>query len=108
LRYQAYHDPLTGLGNRNLFTEQVNARIVLPTPDLLPVVLFVDLDDFKVVNDSMGHVAGDHLLVAVADRVRSCVRAGDVAARLGGDEFAILLDDVPGPQPLAFGLPADP
>jgi diguanylate cyclase (GGDEF)-like protein len=95
LRYQAYHDPLTGLGNRNLFTEQVNARIVLPTPDLLPVVLFVDLDDFKVVNDSMGHVAGDHLLVAVADRVRNCVRAGDVAARLGGDEFAILLDDVP-------------
>jgi diguanylate cyclase (GGDEF)-like protein len=95
LRYQAYHDPLTGLGNRSLFTEQVNARLVLPTPDLLPVVLFVDLDDFKVVNDSLGHVAGDHLLVAVADRVRNCVRTGDVAARLGGDEFAILLDDVP-------------
>jgi diguanylate cyclase (GGDEF)-like protein len=95
LRYQAYHDPLTGLGNRNLFTEQVNARLATPTADLLPVVLFIDLDDFKVVNDSLGHVAGDHLLVAVADRVRNCVRAGDVAARLGGDEFAILLDDVP-------------
>jgi diguanylate cyclase (GGDEF)-like protein len=95
LRHQAYHDPLTGLGNRSLFAEQVNARILRPGPGLLPVVLFIDLDDFKIVNDSLGHVAGDRLLVAVADRVRSCVRSGDVAARLGGDEFAILLDDVP-------------
>ena len=94
LRHQAYHDPLTGLANRSLFTEQVNARLVRPGPGLLPVVLFIDLDDFKVVNDSLGHVAGDRLLVAVADRVRNCVRSGDVAARLGGDEFAILLDDV--------------
>jgi diguanylate cyclase (GGDEF)-like protein len=94
LRHQAYHDPLTGLANRSLFTDQVNARILTPGPGLLPVVLFIDLDDFKVVNDSLGHVAGDRLLVAVADRVRNCVRSGDVAARLGGDEFAILLDDV--------------
>ena len=94
LRHQAYHDPLTGLANRSLFTEQVNARLTQPGPGLLPVVLFIDLDDFKVVNDSLGHVAGDRLLVAVADRVRNCVRSGDVAARLGGDEFAILLDDV--------------
>jgi diguanylate cyclase (GGDEF)-like protein len=94
LRHQAYHDPLTGLANRSLFAEQVNARLVKPGPGLLPVVLFIDLDDFKVVNDSLGHVAGDRLLVAVADRVRNCVRSGDVAARLGGDEFAILLDDV--------------
>jgi diguanylate cyclase (GGDEF)-like protein len=94
LRHQAYHDPLTGLANRSLFTEQVNARLIRPGPGLLPVVLFIDLDDFKVVNDSLGHVAGDRLLVAVADRVRNCVRSGDVAARLGGDEFAILLDDV--------------
>ena len=93
LRYQAYHDPLTGLANRSLFVEQVDGRITRSAPGRRPVVLFVDLDDFKVVNDTLGHVAGDHLLVAVADRVRGCVRSGDVAARLGGDEFAILLDD---------------
>jgi diguanylate cyclase (GGDEF)-like protein len=95
LRYQAYHDPLTGLANRSLFADQVNGRIAIPGRALVPVVLFIDLDDFKVVNDTLGHIVGDRLLVAVADRVRACVRAGDVAARLGGDEFAILLDDGP-------------
>jgi diguanylate cyclase (GGDEF)-like protein len=93
LRYQAYHDPLTGLANRSLFVDQVNDRIATRANGSLPVVLFIDLDDFKVVNDTLGHVAGDRLLVAVADRVRNCVRAGDVAARLGGDEFAVLLED---------------
>ena len=93
LRYQAYHDPLTGLANRSLFVEQVDERIVAAGGGRRPVVLFVDLDDFKVVNDTLGHVAGDRLLVAVADRVRGCVRSGDLAARLGGDEFAILLAD---------------
>jgi diguanylate cyclase (GGDEF)-like protein len=93
LRYQAYHDPLTGLANRSLFVEQVNERLDAGERASRPVVLFVDLDDFKVVNDTLGHVAGDRLLVAVADRVRGCVRATDVAARLGGDEFAILLED---------------
>jgi diguanylate cyclase (GGDEF)-like protein len=93
LRYQAYHDPLTGLANRSLFLEQVDERIQAEGVDRRPVVLFVDLDDFKVVNDTLGHVAGDRLLIAVADRVRGCVRANDVAARLGGDEFAILLED---------------
>ena len=93
LRYQAYHDPLTGLANRSLFVDQVNERIANDEDGLRPVVLFIDLDDFKVVNDTLGHRAGDQLLVAVADRVRSCVRAGDIAARLGGDEFALLLDD---------------
>jgi diguanylate cyclase (GGDEF)-like protein len=93
LRYQAYHDPLTGLANRRLFLEQVNERIAVDREGLVPVVLFVDLDDFKVVNDTLGHTAGDRLLIAVADRVRSCVRTGDVAARLGGDEFALLLED---------------
>ena len=93
LRFQAYHDPLTGLANRSLFVEQVNERIVDQPADLSPVVLFIDLDDFKVVNDTLGHTAGDRLLVAVADRVRNCVRSGDLAARLGGDEFALLLED---------------
>jgi diguanylate cyclase (GGDEF)-like protein len=93
LRYQAYHDPLTGLANRSLFLDQVNERIAHDRSGLVPVVLFIDLDDFKVVNDTLGHTAGDRLLVAVADRVKSCVRTGDIAARLGGDEFALLLED---------------
>ena len=95
LRYQAYHDPLTGLANRSLLVEQVEDRISHVESGRRPVVLFIDLDDFKVVNDTLGHVAGDRLLIAVADRVRGCVRTGDVAARLGGDEFAILMDDTP-------------
>jgi diguanylate cyclase (GGDEF)-like protein len=93
LRYQAYHDPLTNLGNRSLFVERVDERLARSTPGKVPVVLFLDLDDFKVVNDTLGHAAGDRLLAAAADRIRSCVRADDVAARLGGDEFAVLIED---------------
>ena len=93
LRFQAYHDPLTGLANRSLFLDQVNERIAVGRADVGPVVLFIDLDDFKIVNDTLGHTAGDRLLVAVADRVRNCVRSGDLAARLGGDEFALLMED---------------
>ena len=95
LRYQAYHDPLTGLPNRTLFLEKVVARIGHPS-DKMPVVLFLDLDDFKVVNDTLGHAAGDRLLADVAARLRTVLRSDDVAARLGGDEFAVLLDDDPG------------
>jgi diguanylate cyclase (GGDEF)-like protein len=97
LRHQAYHDSLTGLPNRALFTEQVEFRLAHAATGspLTPVVLFLDLDDFKIVNDTLGHAAGDRLLVAVAERVQSCVRSGDLAARLGGDEFAILLEDRP-------------
>ena len=91
LRYQAYHDPLTNLGNRSLFVERVDERLAKPAGDKVPVVLFLDLDDFKVVNDTLGHAAGDRLLAAAADRIRSCVRTDDLAARLGGDEFAILI-----------------
>jgi diguanylate cyclase (GGDEF)-like protein len=93
LRYQAYHDPLTNLGNRSLFVERVDERLARATAGKVPVVLFLDLDDFKVVNDTLGHAAGDRLLAAAADRIRSCVRADDVAARLGGDEFAVLIED---------------
>jgi diguanylate cyclase (GGDEF)-like protein len=95
LRYQAYHDPLTNLGNRSLFVERVNERLGQRTAGKVPVVLFLDLDDFKVVNDTLGHAAGDRLLAAAADRIRGCVRSDDVAARLGGDEFAILVEDLP-------------
>src|SRR5206468_7136040 len=72
LKYQAYHDSLTHLGNRSLFVERVDERLGQPARDKVPVVLFLDLDDFKVVNDTLGHAAGDRLLAAAADRIRSC------------------------------------
>ena len=95
LRYQAYHDPLTNLANRSLFVERVDERLAQPAREKVPVVLFLDLDDFKVVNDTLGHAAGDRLLSAAAERIRGCVRTDDLAARLGGDEFAILIEDEP-------------
>jgi diguanylate cyclase (GGDEF)-like protein len=95
LRFQAYHDPLTGLANRMLFLERAEQQLDRVLPDGMPVLLFLDLDDFKVVNDTLGHAAGDRLLIDVADRLRDVLRPGDVAARLGGDEFAVLLDDGP-------------
>ncbi len=89
LHQQAYHDALTGLPNRAYFAERV-ASSIAKHENRPPAVLFLDLDDFKTVNDSLGHHAGDELLIAAAARVRSAVRAGDVPARLGGDEFAVL------------------
>ena len=89
LRYQAYHDALTGLPNRSLFTDRVGRALTRGSD---ATVLFIDLDDFKTINDTLGHSAGDDLLVAVAERVRACVRPTDLAARLGGDEFGILLE----------------
>jgi len=91
LRHQAFHDALTDLPNRVLFTAKVGEALERSRPGAGPAVLFLDLDDFKTVNDSLGHSVGDELLVAVARRVRD--RAGDrgLAARLGGDEFGILL-----------------
>ncbi len=96
LRQQAYHDALTGLANRSLFAQTVAQRLESPGPDgMVPVVFFLDLDDFKFVNDSLGHAAGDALLVAVGERIKASLRATDVAARLGGDEFGVLLWDDP-------------
>ena len=90
LEHRAHHDPLTGLANRALFTQQVEAA--LGRPDGRAVVLFLDLDDFKRVNDRFGHEIGDELLVAFTRRLRACLRTSDLPARLGGDEFAVLLD----------------
>ena len=96
LHHQASHDALTGLVNRSLFGQVVAQRLEAPGPDgRVPAVLFIDLDDFKVVNDSLGHAAGDALLVAVGERLRGVLRGEDIAARLGGDEFAVLLWDEP-------------
>jgi diguanylate cyclase (GGDEF)-like protein len=93
LRHQAFHDSLTGFANRVLFAERVRRALDASATDARrPAVLFLDLDDFKKVNDSLGHSAGDQLLLAAADRVRSCLRPDDVVARLGGDEFAVLLE----------------
>jgi diguanylate cyclase (GGDEF)-like protein len=90
LRHQAFHDALTGLPNRMLFAERVGRA--LGEGELGgTAVLFLDLDDFKLINDSLGHYVGDELLIAVARRVESCIRPTDLPARLGGDEFAVLL-----------------
>jgi diguanylate cyclase (GGDEF)-like protein len=94
LHHQAYHDPLTDLPNRLLFMDQVKQQLAQRSGTA--GVIFVDVDDFKVVNDSLGHGVGDALLVSVASRLRHCVRPQDVVARLGGDEFAVMLPDVAG------------
>jgi diguanylate cyclase (GGDEF)-like protein len=95
LSRRALHDELTGLPNRALFWEHLSHRMELADRRQTGfAVLFLDVDDFKVVNDTQGHAAGDQLLVAVAARLRAVLRAGDTAARVGGDEFVVLLDDV--------------
>jgi diguanylate cyclase (GGDEF)-like protein/PAS domain S-box-containing protein len=97
LTHQAFHDPLTGLANRALFRDRVSHALALAQRRGTPVtVLFLDLDDFKKVNDSLGHAEGDRLLIAAAERFLACARTADTVARLGGDEFAILIEGADG------------
>ena len=96
LQYDAFYDQLTGLPNRSLFLDRLE-RLLKRTkrrPDYCFAVFFLDLDRFKVINDSLGHRAGDTLLISVAERLNACLRPGDTVARLGGDEFTMLIDDI--------------
>jgi len=96
LRHNAFHDTLTGLPNRALFMNRLEQTVQRAKrhEDYLCAVLFLDLDRFKVVNDSLGHLNGDQLLITIARRLEMCLRTEDTVARLGGDEFAILLNEI--------------
>src|SRR5687768_10068655 len=103
IRYQAYHDSLTGLPNRASFTEHLEEAMRRAKRAGWPLgLLFLDLDLFKRVNDSLGHDAGDRLLRVAAERIRRAVREADMLFRMGGDEFTVLLEDVRGPEEAAM------
>jgi diguanylate cyclase (GGDEF)-like protein/PAS domain S-box-containing protein len=96
LRHQAFHDSLTGLANRALFIDRLDHALSLRRRNARPLaVLFIDIDDFKTINDSLGHGEGDSILMSVAERLRGALRTGDTIARMGGDEFAVLVEDPP-------------
>lgn len=96
LVHTAFHDPLTDLPNRSLFLDRLGLCVSRTKrhQNYLFAVLYVDLDRFKMINDGMGHVVGDHLLVQVGRRLQSCLRVTDTVSRIGGDEFAVLMDDI--------------
>jgi diguanylate cyclase (GGDEF)-like protein/PAS domain S-box-containing protein len=98
LSYVAFHDSLTGLYNRNYFMDQLRSTLVRVTRHEVTncVLLYLDLDGFKTVNDTLGHKAGDELLVVIAQRLRRCGRSNDILARIGGDEFTLLLEGLSG------------
>ncbi|MBC7558454.1 MAG: EAL domain-containing protein [Dermatophilaceae bacterium] len=102
LEHQALHDALTGLPNRKLFRDRVG-QALRRHPSRQIAVLFIDLDNFKTVNDSFGHACGDEVIAAAARRLQGCARDGDTAARVGGDEFALLVEDVTPEQVTALG-----
>lgn len=103
LSHLASHDALTGLPNRNLLHDRLDQALVYAARHARAAgVLFLDLDRFKFVNDSLGHSTGDRLLKAVAERLKGCVREGDTVARLGGDEFVVILEDMAQPQDAAL------
>jgi diguanylate cyclase (GGDEF)-like protein/PAS domain S-box-containing protein len=102
LAHQAFHDPVTNLANRALFVERVRHAVARARRERTGLaVVFMDLDDFKTVNDSLGHAAGDAVLLEVAKRLDASIRTSDTAARFGGDEFAVLLEDVKSAQDAA-------
>lgn len=96
--YAAFHDSLTGLASRSLFLEQLTDRLARTDSPGRLALIFLDLDRFKEINDTLGHSVGDQLLMVAADRVRNALRGEDVAARFGGDEFAVMLSGVAGPE----------
>ncbi|MBP0445279.1 EAL domain-containing protein [Roseomonas sp. SSH11] len=100
-RHMARHDSLTGLPNRTLFQERLESAVARLSSGGAFGVLYLDLDHFKEVNDSLGHAVGDRLLMAVADRLRLCLRPGDMIARLGGDEFAAIIEGAPAASAVA-------
>lgn len=96
LRFLAHHDPLTGLTNRSLFNDRLDSALHAAQRHQSGLaLLFLDLNDFKLINDTYGHAMGDRVLCAIAKRLAGCVRATDTVARMGGDEFTILLTDIP-------------
>ncbi len=103
VRHQAYHDALTGLPNRAYFSERLGETIALAQrTNQTCALMFVDLDRFKIVNDSLGHEAGDSLLKVVAERIQACLRESDLLFRMGGDEFTVILPQITSPEDAAF------